>query len=79
MQVTFTGIQQSNIKSRQNSLPNKNHDIQLKDKLQGKESWLREVFRLIVVAIDELGKPCMNYRNDLDQCLTYFELLLESA
>jgi hypothetical protein len=27
----------------------------------------------------KLGKPSMNHRNDLDGCLTYFKLLLESA
>jgi hypothetical protein len=36
MQVTFIGIQQSNIKSRQNSLPSKNSHIQVKDKFRVK-------------------------------------------
>ena len=48
MQVTFTRIQQSSIKSKQNL------DIQVKYKLEGKECWLREVFRLIVAAVDEI-------------------------
>jgi hypothetical protein len=34
----------------------KNPNIQVKDKLSGKECWLREVFRLIVAAIDEIRK-----------------------
>jgi hypothetical protein len=33
MQVAFTGIQQSSIKSKKNLLPSKIHDIQVKDKL----------------------------------------------
>jgi hypothetical protein len=39
-----------------NSHTKENLDIQVKDKLQGKECYLREVFRLIVVAIDEINK-----------------------
>ena len=35
---------------------------------------LKEVFRLIVATIDEIRKPFMNYRNDLDECLTFFNL-----
>ena len=31
-----------------------NLDIQVKDKLEGKECWLREVFRSIVAIIDEI-------------------------
>ena len=27
----------------------------------------------------ELGKPFMNYRNDLDEHLTYFKLVFEAA
>ena len=27
----------------------------------------------------KLGKPFMNYKNDLDECLTYFKILFESA
>jgi hypothetical protein len=34
-----------------------NPDIQVKDKLQGKECWLREVFRLIIATIDKFRKP----------------------
>jgi hypothetical protein len=34
-----------------------NLDIQVKDKPQGKKCWLREVFRLIVAAIDKIRKP----------------------
>ena len=33
MQVIFTGIQQSSIKSNQNFVPKQNLDIQVKDKL----------------------------------------------
>ena len=43
------------------------------------ECWLREVFRLILAAIDEIRKPSLNDRNVLDGCLTYFKLLLEYA
>ena len=50
MQVTFTRIQQSGTKSKQNV------DIQVEDELQGKECWSREVFRLIVASIDEIRK-----------------------
>ena len=56
MQVTFSGIQQSSIKSKQNLLPSKNPTIQVKNKLSHKECWLREVFRLIVAAMDEIKK-----------------------
>ena len=34
----------------------KNPNIQVNNKLSGKECWLREVFRLIVAAIDEIRK-----------------------
>jgi hypothetical protein len=50
------------------------HDIQVKDKLQGKECWLREAFKLIVAAIEKLGNPSMNFKNDLDECLTSLKL-----
>jgi hypothetical protein len=52
-----------------------NPNIQVKDKLQGKECWLRKVFRLIVIAIDEIKRPSMNHKNHLDECLTYKERL----
>jgi hypothetical protein len=38
--------------------------------MRGEECQLRS----IVAAIDELGKPSMNYRNDLDAWLTYFKI-----
>jgi hypothetical protein len=47
MQVTFTG---------NGLLPSKNPNVQVKDKLWGKKCWLREMFRLIVAAIDEIMK-----------------------
>ena len=52
----------------------KNHDIQVKNKLWGSDCWLREVFRLIVAAMDEIGNT-VHDRNVLDQCLTYFKFI----
>ena len=38
------------------SIAKQNHDIQVKDKLWGKECWIREVFRLIIATICEIKK-----------------------
>jgi hypothetical protein len=38
-----------------------------------------EVFRLIVVNIDEIRKTAVNNKNDLDECLTYFKLIFKFA
>jgi hypothetical protein len=51
MQVTSSLIKTTPYNTKQNL------DIQVKDKLQGKECLLREVFRLIVAAIDKIRKP----------------------
>ena len=54
MQVTSTGIQQNNIKAKK--IAKQNLDMQVKDKLLGKECWLREVFRLIIAITYETRK-----------------------
>ena len=51
MQVTWSLTKTTPDNTKQNL------DIQVKDKLQGKECWLREVFRSIVNAIDKIRKP----------------------
>ena len=38
------------------SIAKQNPDIQVKDKLYGKECWLRDVFRLIVASTYEIRK-----------------------
>ena len=37
------------------------------------------MFRLMIATIDEIGKPPINSRNDLDERLTSSKLLFEST
>jgi len=55
IQVTFTKIQQSSIKSKQ-FVAKQNLGIQVENKLKCKECWLRKVFRLVVATINEISK-----------------------
>jgi hypothetical protein len=70
MQVTYSLTKTTPYNTKQN--PNK----KVRNKLQGKECWLRDVFRLIIADIDRNRKPFMNYKNDLDECLTYLDYFL---
>jgi len=60
MQVTFTRIQQSNIKAK--FVAKQNPDIQVQGKLLGKECWLREVPRLMIATIDETRKTILEIK-----------------